>query len=291
MEIAKLFSDVQKIQKKGIRSSARHLALDVLGAKTQLAPKTHLWSTPRIQFIYIHHVFQDERKGFIRMMEFFAENFSFISYSDAVNRILNKNIDKPYMAFSSDDGFKNNMIGAEILERFDTSACFFLNPGTIGLTDKNKLRSHCASRLNFPPVEFLSWNEVHELQQRGHEIGSHTVWHSNLSEVNVNEVREDLLKSKELIEAECGSIAHFAFPYGRWAHFNKEALQATFEAGYTSCASAERGCHLPNSEVKAKDLVIRRDHLLANWPVKHMRYFLEKNIERAENEKHPHKLH
>ena len=194
------------------------------------------------------------------------------------------------MAFSSDDGFRNNLIGAEILEKFGTNACFFLNPWVIGLRNQDQLRSHCTSRLNFPPVEFFSWNEVHDLQKRGHEVRSFTVWHSNLSEVESNDTREDLIKSKQLIETECGPITHFAFPYGRWHDFNQKALKATFEVDYTSCASAERGCHLPNSVIDPKELVIRRDHLLANWPVNHMRYFLEKNIERSQNEEDSHKL-
>ena len=58
MEFVTRFSDVQKIQKNSIRSSVRHLALDILGMKTQLAPKSHLWSSPRIQFIYLQHIFQ-----------------------------------------------------------------------------------------------------------------------------------------------------------------------------------------------------------------------------------------
>jgi len=94
MKITTWFADVEKLQKKGIRSTARNLALDVLGMKAKLAPKNKLCNTPRVQFIYIHHVFQDERKGFIRMMEFFAENFNFISYSNAVQKIIGNNIDK-----------------------------------------------------------------------------------------------------------------------------------------------------------------------------------------------------
>lgn len=272
------------MHKTSMRDVARKLALDGLGMKTSWFPKKALWDAPRIRFIYIHHVFKDEEKGFEQMIKMFSEDFDFISYSEAVERIVSGKIDKPYMAFSSDDGFKNNLVAAEILERYGATACFFLNPGTIGLTDLDQIRDHCATRLHFPPVEFLNWSEVDNLQKRGHEIGSHTMWHAKLSECTTEEVEQDMLASKAALEVKCGAIQHFAYPYGRWFHFNKAALDATWAAGYTSCASAERGCHLPTESVDPKQLVIRRDHLLANWPTSHMRYFAENNVQHAKPE-------
>lgn len=281
MEYATQYAEVAKLNKQGMRGLARKAALDLLGLKTKVAPSKKLWETPRVQLIYIHHIFEDEREGFRNMLKLFAEHFTFISYSDAVNKILTGQMDKPYMAFSSDDGFKNNLIAAEVLEEFGTTACFFLNPGTIGLTDPDQIQSHCTSRLHFPPVEFLSWAEIYNLQKGGHEIGSHTVWHSKLSEVPIKETQEDLKQSKAMLEKECGPIDHFAYPYGRWFHFSKAALEATWEAGYKSCSSAERGCHLPTQNVNPRQLVLRRDHLLANWPVNHMRYFVENNVKNS----------
>lgn len=272
------------MHKSGVRGIARKLALDALGMKTALMPNKELQQKPRVQFIYIHHIFKDEEAGFEKMLKTFQQQFTFIGYSEAVNRIKTGNIDRPCMAFSSDDGFKNNLDAARILEQHGATACFFLNPGTINLTDQDQIQSHCASRLHFPPVEFLTWDEVADLQKRGHEIGSHTMWHAKLSEESIDFIQDDLAKSKAALESHCGPIEHFAYPYGRWFHFSKEALDATWQAGYTSCASAERGCHLPTENVDPLKLVLRRDHLLANWPVPHMKYFMENNAQGAQKE-------
>jgi peptidoglycan/xylan/chitin deacetylase (PgdA/CDA1 family) len=146
------------------------------------------------------------------------------------------------------------------------------------MQDPNQILLHCRQRLNFPPVEFLNWNQVNELQKKGHEIGSHTMWHAKLSDLGITEIQEDLVSSKEILEQKCGPIEHFAYPYGRWFHFSKEALDATWAAGYTTCASAERGCHLPTEGIDKRELVIRRDHILANWPISHVDYFMENNV-------------
>lgn len=138
MEYATQYAEVAKLHKQGMRGLARKAALDLLGLKTKVAPSKKLWEAPRVQLIYIHHIFEDEREGFRNMLKLFAEHFTFISYADAVIKILTGQMDKPYMAFSSDDGFKNNLIAAEVLEEFGTTACFFLNPGTIGLTIQTK---------------------------------------------------------------------------------------------------------------------------------------------------------
>ena len=70
---------------------------------------------------------------------------------------LNNKIDKPYIAFSSDDGFKNNLFAAEILNNYGASACFFINPGLVEECDFQKIKNHCRNKLHLPPIEFLNW--------------------------------------------------------------------------------------------------------------------------------------
>ena len=55
----------------------------------------------RVQFLYIHHIFKDEENSFD---ELFLNYHTFISHSEAVNRVINGHIDKPYISISSDDG-------------------------------------------------------------------------------------------------------------------------------------------------------------------------------------------
>lgn len=262
-----------------LRGAIRSAALNVLGRKTGWFPNKRLASQPRVQLVYIHHIFKDEIASFRKLVDHFSKLYSFISYSEAIHRIQEGQIDGQYMAFSSDDGFKNNLDAAHVLEEFGASACFFLNTQTIGMIDQGQIKSFCQNQLHFPPVEFLTWKEVNELQRRGHEVGSHTSGHFNVKEMALDDFMRDLESSKAAIEKETGTIAHFAFPYGRWVNFSSEALAATKSAGFQSCATAERGCHLPGTY--AENPMILRDHILAQWPTRHMDYFFEQNVRRA----------
>lgn len=284
------FKRIKKSNPKKIRSFVRNIALDMLSLKFELSDFRAELEKPRIQFLYIHHIFEDEAENFSKLLKELAKYHSFISYSEAVNKILNNEIDKPYIAFSSDDGFKNNLIAAKILNEFNIKACFFINPDTIGMKDFSQIKIFCKNRLLLPPIEFMDWDDVNRLLKNGHEIGSHTMGHINVAITNTSQVKENLIQSKDILDKRCGNIAHFAYPYGRFFHFHQEALNLVFETGYSSCASAERGCHIaPGRKLKTEELFIRRDLVIGDWNIKHVKYFILKNAINAsvETNKNP----
>src|SRR5205814_3914219 len=124
----------------------------------------------------------------------------FISYAEAVEKILNSEIDKPYIAISSDDGFKNNIRAAEILNRYGAKACFFINPSIVSETNYEKIKKYCREKLNFAPVEFLNWQEIEQLQRMGHEIGSHTMDHIDIGKTPAERIKIDIEKSYEVLK-------------------------------------------------------------------------------------------
>ncbi len=132
-----------------------------------------------------------------------------------------------------------------------------------------------------PPTEFLSWDDVETLLKEGHEIGSHTMTHPNLARLPVQEVQYEVGESFELLTERIGSIEHFSWPFGRFFHFSPVAARTVFDAGYKSCASAERGCHVTTSEKQVADLCLRRDHMVAGWPIDHAFYFMARNSRTA----------
>ena len=260
------------------RDRLRHAALNVLS--TLHDPRPAL-ATPRVQFIYIHHVFRDEEKALRSLLLHLSKKHCFISHSEAVERIKTGDIHQPYLAFSSDDGFHNNLIASRVFSEFGISACFFLNPSTIGMTNPTEIEKFCTSRLHAKPVDFLRWEEVEELQNAGHEIGSHSWEHHNLSALSDEALTEDLTRSRDVLSSHCGPIAHFAYPYGRWNHFHRKGMNLVHSLGHQSCATAERGCHLHKTDLLENMLF--RDHIIAGWPLKHVDYFLRRNIGKAKS--------
>ncbi|MCW3122922.1 MAG: putative polysaccharide deacetylase [Flavipsychrobacter sp.] len=267
--------------KSGKKSPRKYLRDVALTGLSWAADKKYL-RKPRVQFIYLHHLFKDEEAGLDALMKRLSEEHEFISYADAINKVISGTIDKPYITFSADDGFRNNLAVAEILNRYNAKACFFINPGMIGVTDLSRIKQYCKDQLHFPPVEFLNWDEVAQLQQWGHEIGSHTMMHMNIAAATLTQITDDLGETYKILNDRCGGVHHFAYPYGRFFHFSVVGREAVFNAGFTSCATAERGCHInPVAPMRSEELCIRRDNTVLGWDMAHIMYFLITNAKNA----------
>ncbi len=279
--LTKTFEQVKRSRPKTFRKFARSIALDML-SQIKLPNSKKVFEKPRVQFLLIHHVFDDEVENFDNLLNVLVKNHTFISYSEAVDKVLSNEIDKPYISISSDDGFKNNLKAAEILEKYGAKGCFFINPDSIGLENFSKIKTFCKEKLDFCPTEFLDWNDVNSLLKKGHEIGSHTIGHINISETSISEVEQNINQSYQILSEKCGKVLHFAYPYGRFFHFNRQAYKSVFKAGFMSCASAERGCHFPlRVKPKFSELLIRRDQVHCNWNINHSLYFILNSAEKS----------
>jgi peptidoglycan/xylan/chitin deacetylase (PgdA/CDA1 family) len=278
------YKTIKKLQKSNsLRNYMRSVALDFLSLKNiMIGNNDYYMNLNRIQFIYIHHVFKDEEQAFEKLVKFLLVNHTPINYSEAVNKILNGIIDKPYIVFSTDDGFKNNLVAASILKKYGISACFFINPAIIGISNYEMVKEFCLERLNCPPVEFMNWDDISSLMKDGHEIGSHTQNHVKISDMPFGAAEDDINKSIIEIKKYCGKVDHFAYPYGKYHHFNERIRKFIFNCGFLSCASAERGCHITDAKkMKNEELFIRRDHIVLDWSLQHIIYFLVLNSKKG----------
>jgi len=232
-------------------------------------------SRNRVQGVYLHHLFPEEEVGFRNLLRALSRDHCLISYSEAIGRIKGGEIDRPYVCFSFDDGLKQNLRTGQILNEFGVPGCFFICPSLVGETDGAKLKDICENRFGMPAMELLNWDDVEQLLQDGHEIGSHTLNHRVLSRLSEQQIQDEVAGSYEVLACRLGSVRHFAWPEGRFIHFSPTAARIVYEAGFDSCASAERGCHIesPTSPI----FCVRRDYLSAQWPLSHSLYFLARN--------------
>jgi peptidoglycan/xylan/chitin deacetylase (PgdA/CDA1 family) len=231
-----------------------------------------------IQFLYFHHIFNDEIILFEECIIELMKTYKFISYSVAIEMIQTNSIDDLYVCISSDDGFKNNLNSLIVLEKFDISACFFVNPLFIGETSIEKLITitNTVFNLGSKPIEFLNWNELELLIKNKHEIGSHTLSHKRLSKISFEEQEVEIIESKRILEANIGKINHFAFPYGTMNDINSTSLEIIKNAGYKSCASAIRGFH--NDILNNQMPIVKRDPIVFKNYQQQLNYFNKNNI-------------
>ena len=264
------------------RTILRHSALSMLATFSRASGQmSSSLNRNRVQFLYLHHIFEDEEDSFRKLLQVLSQGHFFISYSEAVNRILGGNIDQPYISFSFDDGLKSCLRAAEIMNDFEAKACFFLCGSMVGETDYHQVKEFCLQRLFLPPVKLLSWDDVDTLLKAGHEIGSHTMTHPNLAQLSAEQTQREVSDSFQLLTERVGGVIPFSWPFGRFSHFSPTASRIVFETGYQSCASAERGCHVVQPETGLTGLCIKRDHVVAKWPVDHTLYFMARSGQRA----------
>ncbi len=270
-EFIKTYRQIKDHQSSNYRGSLKDIYLNTIGPskiRTEKLPKTSLL------FIVFHSLFQDQKEHFKKLLLEIQNEYTFISYSEATERLHSGNIDKRYACISADDGFKNFMDASYLFDELGISGMVFINSHLIGETNYDLISKHCAERLLSPPIEFLTWNEIEDLRKRGHEIGNHGWKHKKLTQLSASEIEEEVCVGKEEIEHKIGPISHYAYTYGRAEFINKKAMDIIFKSGHETIGSAIRGQHLNKLD---RGTLIKRELIEPSYPLKHMRYFVEKH--------------
>ena len=279
-KVANNISDISQLYpfKKKILFTARDIAILLFSTFSKIDSSKE-W----IRVIFYHHVFDDERKDFERHLRYLRKYGDFISL-DTVVDILEKNekICGRYFCVTFDDGFKNCITNAlPILVENECLASFFIATDYIGCNVEEHLytfkEKFSGNKNAYPiPVEFMNWDDCKNLLEAGMIIGSHTCSHVPLSELDDNQLKSELVKSKQKIEEKLGiDCIHFAAPLGvPGKHFivgNDPIIAKT--VGYRSFLTTERG---PN--YKGTDpFRIRRDGMFARCGNHALRFFLSES--------------
>ncbi len=140
------------------------------------------------------------------------------------------------VAITFDDCYYDNLPAARVLAEHKLPACFFIPtayPGTNHVFTWDKGLTEMAN---------LSWENIRELVELGHEVGSHTIHHVDMAQVEMEEARAELEGSKKVLEGHLGKpVRWFAYPFGSRANFRTEVLDLVYNAGYEGCFSGYGG--------------------------------------------------
>ena len=110
---------------------------------------------------------------------------------------------------------------------------------------------------------FLSWEEAREMQQHGMEFGSHTHTHPILSKLPFQEQKDEVLRSRQIMERELGRpVDAFAYPVGLRNTFSDSTVEALKQSGYQAAFSFYGGLNLPG-QTDAFDL---KRHGISAYP-------------------------
>lgn len=251
---------------KSIRPFLRHYGINILSQFVKINPQE-----PRLLFLSFHFTFESDRENLRDILSVLSKHYHFISYSEAVLKWKNKEIDKNYVCFSSDDGFENYTIAAEIMKEFNATGIVFICPSMVGETNSEKIAQFNADRLNGPSMPFLNWDQIEYLVKEGHEFGNHTFSHFDQAKISKTRSQEEIGKTHEIIKSKLGSCKHFAWPYGKPNRIQDASLELVKDLAYDSSASTVRGYYTENGPWEKE--YILRNNFEPFWPVSHVKYF------------------
>ena len=170
---------------------------------------------------------------------------------------------RPAVAITFDDGYADNYEFAfPSLQERAFPATFFLTAGLLEKDPEVLARTQMLYGTPADEVRPLEWSEVRAMHAAGMEIGAHTLTHPNLAVLDRAHVREELRRSKQIIEDRLGQpIRSMAYPFGKpGRHFTSDTVALVAEAGYEyACAVLFRAVRSSDSRYAIPRLVATSD--------------------------------
>ncbi len=126
-----------------------------------------------------------------------------------------------------DDGFESfHSLALPALGRFGFTTTIFPVAGYLG---------RMSTWDTLPPHRHLTKEQLREAAGLGHEIGSHTLTHANLTLLSDEDLKIELVDSKRALEDVIGKpVVSLSFPFGQW---NRRVWNAARAAGYVAATS------------------------------------------------------
>ncbi len=133
-----------------------------------------------------------------------------------------------------DDGYEDCLkYAVPVLEKYHFTAIFYIPTALVG---QSSLWLKKEKGIDLP---IFDWSAAQDLLSVGFEIGSHSVSHKKLAFLSIEECRQELTESKQVLEEKLGCpVHHLAYPYGS---FNNQVKEIAAEAGYKSACTVEIG--------------------------------------------------
>jgi peptidoglycan/xylan/chitin deacetylase (PgdA/CDA1 family) len=120
-----------------------------------------------------------------------------------------------------DDGIENHFLVSRVLDKLGIKGVFFINPFYLNKDG------------------FIKKEQILEMVNNGHEIGSHSFTHVNLKKLDKKSLYDELKKSKNLIENIIQQdVISFAPPYG---FYNEIVISISKKVGYKYFCTTEWG--------------------------------------------------
>lgn len=190
------------------------------------------------------------KNTFERQMRYLKENgYHVITAEDLVAFLgYRQGLPKKSVLITMDDGYRSVYnIAYPILNKYGFKATLFIYTSFVGVSKMA-----------------ITWDQLKEMKANGFTIGSHTIYHSDLTnpkegeseQEHIARIKQELNGSKKIIDQKLGQDTYFlAYPFG---YYDQRSIQMAKEAGYKLAMSVKRG----GNPFFANPFTLRRDQIL-----------------------------
>lgn len=157
--------------------------------------------------------------------------YTFLNVTQLIHALTGKvPLPERPVVLTFDDGFADFYIHAlPILSCYNITATLYITTGFVEST------SGWLRRERETKQPMLTWSEITEISDSGIECGAHTHSHPKLDTLPLAIARNEILRSKDLLEQHLGQeVTSFAYPFG---HYTSDIRRLVKQAGFTSACA------------------------------------------------------
>jgi peptidoglycan/xylan/chitin deacetylase (PgdA/CDA1 family) len=188
---------------------------------------------------------------FDRQMRFLKENgYHVITPDDLLDFLYyRRGLPRKSVMITVDDGYRSAYdIAYPILKNYGFKATMMIYTSFVGVSK-----------------QAITWDQLRKLRAEGFTIGSHTIFHSDLTnlrqgesqEAFVQRILQELHGSKRILDQKIGQDTYIlAYPFG---YYDQRVVEMARQAGYKMAVSVARG----GNPFFANTLSLKRDQILA----------------------------
>jgi len=185
--------------------------------------------------------------------------------------------DGPYILFTFDDGLKNNLYAAHSLEQRGLNAIFFIVPEFVQSSNQKEfylknIRPVTDAAFDKAEEDFtaMSFNDLHNLQNAGHEIGSHTSSHAMDLRMSDTKLFHEIIDCKIILQYELNIVPTSFCSVNNTSHSVNSEAKKLISHHYMYHFTTFPGL---NRKDKNKQLIHRRN-IEVNWTLGKIKFSL-----------------
>ncbi len=210
---------------------------------------------------------------FEKQVQFLFKRFTPVApqYINEFFENRNSGLNKPAVIFTFDDGLKNNIIAARILEKYNARGLFFVVPAFLNepaTSQEQYYRKYIRTIVNTnidtsrEDVTAMTDDDIRILISNGHAIGSHSFSHTMNRDDDVIKSVNEIQKSREFLENRFHTtIENFCAPFNSLLSTNKDQMNL-IRKHYRFFHSTFPG----SNKISPDPFFIRRVNLECWWP-------------------------